>query len=32
VTAVETEEFMVMRALRDLELTKPDMAFLSGGA
>jgi 4-hydroxy-3-methylbut-2-en-1-yl diphosphate reductase len=32
VTAVETEEFMVMRALRDVELTKLDMAFLSGGA
>jgi 4-hydroxy-3-methylbut-2-en-1-yl diphosphate reductase len=32
VTAVETEEFLVMRALRDVELTKADMAFLSGGA
>jgi 4-hydroxy-3-methylbut-2-en-1-yl diphosphate reductase len=32
ITATETEEFMVMRALRDVELTKPDMAFLSGGA
>ncbi len=32
ITAEETEEFMVMRALRDVELTKPDMAFLSGGA
>lgn len=32
ITAEETEEFMVMRALRDVELTKPDMAFLSGKA
>ena len=30
VTAEENEEFPVMRALRDVELTKADMAFLNG--
>ncbi|MCX7304211.1 MAG: 4-hydroxy-3-methylbut-2-enyl diphosphate reductase [Hyphomicrobiales bacterium] len=30
VTATETEEFPVMRALRDVELTKADMAFVNG--
>jgi 4-hydroxy-3-methylbut-2-en-1-yl diphosphate reductase len=32
VTAEETEEFLVMRALRDTPLMPADMAFLSGGA
>ncbi|NJR13604.1 MAG: 4-hydroxy-3-methylbut-2-enyl diphosphate reductase [Phyllobacteriaceae bacterium] len=31
ITAEETEEFLVMRALRDTPLTRADMAFLSGG-
>jgi 4-hydroxy-3-methylbut-2-enyl diphosphate reductase len=31
-TAVETEDFPVMRALRDVELTGPDMAFVNGSA
>ena len=30
VTATETENFPVMRALRDVELTKADMAFVNG--
>ena len=30
VTATETEEFPVMRALRDVELTPADMAFVDG--
>lgn len=30
ITATETEEFPVMRALRDVELTKADMAFVNG--
>jgi 4-hydroxy-3-methylbut-2-enyl diphosphate reductase len=30
VTAVETEDFPVMRTLRDVELTKADMAFVHG--
>ena len=30
VTATETEEFPVMRALRDIELTPADMAFVDG--
>ena len=30
VTATETEEFSVMRALRDIELTPADMAFVDG--
>ena len=30
VTAAETEEFPVMRALRDVELTAADMAFVNG--
>ncbi|MEZ5810750.1 MAG: 4-hydroxy-3-methylbut-2-enyl diphosphate reductase [Rhizobiaceae bacterium] len=30
VTATETEEFPVMRALRDVELTAADMAFVNG--
>ncbi|CAM5510071.1 4-hydroxy-3-methylbut-2-enyl diphosphate reductase [Aquamicrobium terrae] len=30
VTATETEEFPVMRALRDVELTVADMAFVNG--
>ena len=30
VTATETEEFPVMRVLRDVELTKADMAFVNG--
>jgi 4-hydroxy-3-methylbut-2-en-1-yl diphosphate reductase len=30
VTAVETENFPVLRALKDMELTKADMAFLNG--
>ena len=30
VTATETEEFPVMRALRDVELTPADMAFVNG--
>ncbi|MGE0501561.1 MAG: 4-hydroxy-3-methylbut-2-enyl diphosphate reductase [Rhizobiaceae bacterium] len=29
-TATETENFPVMRALRDVELTAPDMAFVNG--
>jgi 4-hydroxy-3-methylbut-2-enyl diphosphate reductase len=32
VTATETEEFPVMRALRDVELTPADMAFVNGSA
>ena len=31
-TAVETENFPVMRAIRDVELTPADMAFVNGGA
>ena len=31
VTATETENFPVMRAIRDVELTKADMAFVNGG-
>jgi 4-hydroxy-3-methylbut-2-enyl diphosphate reductase len=31
-TAVETENFPVMRALRDVELTVADMAFVNGAA
>ncbi|MDP3897459.1 MAG: 4-hydroxy-3-methylbut-2-enyl diphosphate reductase [Mesorhizobium sp.] len=31
VTAVETENFPVMRAIRDVELTSADMAFVNGG-
>jgi 4-hydroxy-3-methylbut-2-enyl diphosphate reductase len=31
-TARETEDFPVMRALRDVELTAADMAFVNGGA
>ena len=30
VTATETEEFLVMRTLRDVELTRADMAFVNG--
>ena len=30
VTATETEDFPVMRALRDVELTEADMAFVNG--
>ena len=30
VTATETEDFPVMRALRDVELTRADMAFVNG--
>ncbi len=30
VTATETENFPVMRALRDVELTPADMAFVNG--
>ncbi|MFC5385262.1 4-hydroxy-3-methylbut-2-enyl diphosphate reductase [Aquamicrobium segne] len=30
ITATETEDFPVMRALRDVELTKADMAFVNG--
>lgn len=30
VTATETENFPVMRALRDIELTRSDMAFVNG--
>ena len=30
ITATETEEFPVMRVLRDVELTKADMAFVNG--
>jgi len=30
VTATETEDFPVMRTLRDVELTKADMAFVNG--
>jgi len=32
VTATETENFPVMRVLRDVELTKADMAFVNGPA
>lgn len=32
VTAEETENFPVMRALRDVELTNADMAFVNGSA
>jgi 4-hydroxy-3-methylbut-2-enyl diphosphate reductase len=32
VTATETEDFPVMRVLRDVELTKADMAFVNGAA
>jgi 4-hydroxy-3-methylbut-2-enyl diphosphate reductase len=32
VTATETEEFPVMRVLRDVELTPADMAFVNGTA
>ncbi|MCU0831833.1 MAG: 4-hydroxy-3-methylbut-2-enyl diphosphate reductase [Rhizobiaceae bacterium] len=32
VTAEETEEFLVMRSLRDVALTRADMAFLHGDA
>jgi 4-hydroxy-3-methylbut-2-enyl diphosphate reductase len=32
VTAEETENFPVMRALRDVDLTRADMAFVNGGA
>lgn len=32
ITAEETENFPVMRALRDVELTKQDMAFVNGAA
>ena len=32
VTATETENFPVMSALRDIELTTADMAFVNGGA
>ncbi len=32
ITATETEEFPVMRALRDVELTRDDMAFVNGFA
>jgi 4-hydroxy-3-methylbut-2-en-1-yl diphosphate reductase len=32
VTAVETENFPVMRAIRDVELTPADMAFVNGGS
>jgi 4-hydroxy-3-methylbut-2-enyl diphosphate reductase len=31
-TAIETEDFPVMRVLRDVELTAPDMAFVNGSA
>ena len=31
-TAVETEDFPVMRVLRDVELTAGDMAFVNGAA
>ncbi|MGN6465667.1 MAG: 4-hydroxy-3-methylbut-2-enyl diphosphate reductase [Rhizobiaceae bacterium] len=31
-TAVETEDFPVMRVLRDVELTSADMAFVNGSA
>ena len=30
VTATETEDFPVMRVLRDVELTPADMAFVNG--
>jgi len=30
-TAIETENFPVMRAIRDVELTAADMAFVNGG-
>lgn len=32
ITAEETENFPVMRALRDVELTRQDMAFVNGAA
>lgn len=32
ITATESEEFPVMRELRDVELTPADMAFVNGGA
>jgi len=32
VTATETEDFPVMRVLRDVELTRADMAFVNGAA
>lgn len=32
ITATESEEFPVMRALRDIELTAADMAFVNGSA
>ncbi len=32
VTATETEDFPVMRVLRDVELTAADMAFVNGAA
>ncbi|PDQ18223.1 4-hydroxy-3-methylbut-2-enyl diphosphate reductase [Mesorhizobium sanjuanii] len=32
ITATETEDFPVMRVLRDVELTKADMAFVNGAA
>ena len=32
VTATETEDFPVMRVLRDVELTPADMAFVNGAA
>ena len=32
VTATETEDFPVMRVLRDVELTAADMAFVNGMA
>ena len=32
VTAEETENFPIMRAIRDVELTAADMAFVNGAA
>jgi 4-hydroxy-3-methylbut-2-enyl diphosphate reductase len=32
ITATETEDFPVMRVLRDVELTRADMAFVNGAA
>ena len=32
VTAVEDENFLVMRELRDVDLSNADMAFVNGGA
>ena len=32
ITATETEDFPVMRVLRDVELTAADMAFVNGAA